>query len=140
MTTEECLTFLSRHQPMPSDWDITDAEGEAFMATLKHFEEHPDPACLPLFVGAVSKETGLGMYEHITFVILAHPVPAVVTALREGFRGGNDGAKYRCCWWAADVGAWELAEEIAPLVDNVDSDTREAVRAFLDLKSYLGGG
>lgn len=138
MTTEEGLSFLQRHQPMPSDWDITDEQGAAFMQILAHFEHHPDDRCLPLLVGSVSGETGLGMYEHIKFVFMAYEKVAVVPALRVGLRDGNNGTKYRCCWWAADISAWELEGEIAPLVEDQDTDTQEAAYAFLDLKAERG--
>jgi len=35
MTTDEAIQFLARHQPMPSDRDITDEDGHTFATILK---------------------------------------------------------------------------------------------------------
>jgi hypothetical protein len=137
MTVNQALDFLKNHQPMPSDWDITNEEGATFAAILKYFEQHPDSRCLPLLIHSVSTETGLGMYEHISSVLMAHESGEVIPHLREGLKTGNDGVKFRCCWWATDVDAWELEEEIRPLLHYPDDDVREAAQNFLELKSEL---
>jgi hypothetical protein len=138
MKTEDAIAFLKSHQPMPSDHEITDAEGAAFSEIIKHFEQNPDPRCIPLLIGAVSKNTGLGMYEHIKFVLMAHSKDEVAPHLRYGLCHGNDGTKYRCCWWACDVDAWELEDVIRPLVDHEDEDIQDAASTFLELKEDLG--
>lgn len=138
MKTDHAIAFLNAHQPMPSDHKITDSEGAIFAEIVKHFEENPDPRCIPLLVGAVSKSTGLGMYEHIRFVLMAHSKAQVVPHLQEGLCHGNDGTKYWCCMWACDMEAWELEDLIRPLVNHVDEDVRETARIFLELKQELG--
>ena len=95
---------------MPFDSAITDEEGEAFAEILEHFEAQHDERCIPLLIHSVSPDTGLGMYEHIKFVLMAYPGEQVVPHIRRGLVDGNDGVRYRCCWWAADVGAWELLD------------------------------
>lgn len=137
MTTEEALEFLQHHQPMPSDWDITDEEGEAFAAILVWFQQHPDPRCVPLLVNSVSLDTGLGMYEHIGFVLMAHDKDAVVPHLRRGLMEGSDGVKHRCCWWASDVDAWDLADVIEPLAHHPDEDVSDAAQTFMELRASL---
>ena len=137
MNTEEALTFLTNHQPMPGDLDISDAESAQFAELIEHFESNPDPRCIPLLINAVSKNTGLGMYEHIKFVLIAHSKDQVVPHLREGLLHGNDGVKYRCCWWATDIDAWELEDLIRPLARHDDEDVREAANSFLELKEEL---
>ena len=137
MRTEDALEFLKARQPMPGDAEISEEEGATFARIIKHFEANPDPRCIPLLVGAVRKTTGLGMYEHIKFVFMAHPKDAVVPHLREGLRHGNDGTKYRCCWWAIEMDAWELDDLIRPLADHGDEDVQDAARTFLELKEEL---
>jgi len=122
---------------MPDDFDISDAEGATFAQILEHFESNPNPTCIPLLINAVSKRTGLGMYEHIKFVLMAHKKDDVVPHLREGLRHGHDGVKYRCCWWATDVNAWELEALIRPLARHDDEDIQEAASSFLELKEEL---
>ena len=77
------------------------------------------------------------MYEHIQFVLMAHPHEQVFPHLRRGLMDGNDGVRYRCCWWAADVRAWELIDLIQPLTTHPDGDIRDAAVAFVELWSEL---
>ena len=137
MDTERALSFLRAHQPMPSDHTITDEEGATFAAILEHFETEHDERCLPLLIHSVSPDTGLGMYEHIKFVLMAHPREQVVPHLRRGLADGNDGVRYRCCWWAVDVSAWELVDLIQPLTVHSDEDVRSAAQAFMELRDEI---
>lgn len=122
---------------MPGDWDITDDEGDTYARVLECFQANPDPRCVPLFVNSVSKTTGLGMYEHIRFVLMRHRREDVVPHLRHGLISGNDGVKSRCCWWAVDVDAWELEDVIRPLADAADEDIRDSARSFLELREEM---
>lgn len=124
---------------MPPDIAITAEECNTFVTALKYFEAHPDPRCLPLFIGAVGPGTGLGMYEAISQVLLAHDRRHVAACLRVGLEG-SDVAKFRCCWWAADIDAWELAGLVRPLMDHRDEDVRDAARTFLELAAELDKG
>jgi hypothetical protein len=133
MDTEKALAFLRAHQPMPSDHTITDEETDAFAAILKHFEALPDERCIPLLINSVSTNTALGVYEHIKFVLRAHPRESVVPHLRRGLLSGNDGVRYRCCWWALDVDAWELIDVVRPLTADASEDVREAAQGFVEL-------
>lgn len=131
-TADDYLDFLRAHQPMPPDEAVTAEQCDAFVAALRHFESHPDPRCLPLFVGAVGRGTGLGMYEDIPLVLRAHDPAQVAACLRVGLEGTSE-VQSRCCWWAADVEAWELAAVVRPLAGRPDPDVRAAAQAFLDV-------
>ncbi len=122
---------------MPGDAELTNEEGAAFAEIIEHFLSNPDMRCIPLLVGAVSENTGLGMYEHIQVVLSAHAKDDVIPHLREGLRNGNSGAKYRCCWWAIDLDAWELEDVIIPLADHSNEDIGDAARAFIELRGEL---
>ncbi len=134
MDTERALTFLRAHQPMPSDHTIADEEGATFAVILDHFQTVCDERCIPLVIHSVSPDTGLGMYEHIRLVLMAHPREQVIPHLRRGLTYGNDGVRSRCCWWAADVSAWDLVDLIEPLTAHSDEDVRLPAQAFMELR------
>lgn len=134
MDTERALAFLRAHQPMPPDGEISREDADTFWAILKHFEAVGDERCIPLLIGSVSTDTGLGMYEYIGDVLLNYGRAAVVPHLRRGLLDGNEGARFRCCWWAADLRAWELAAEIQPLTNNTLDDIRDAAQAFINIR------
>jgi hypothetical protein len=77
------------------------------------------------------------MYEHIRFVLQSHDKCTVTAELRIALQGSNDSVKHRCCWWAADIGAWELEDIIQPLVQHENEEIREAAENFLESKSDL---
>jgi HEAT repeat protein len=137
MDTELALAFLKAHQPMPSDAAISDEDGATFAAIVKHFEATLDERCIPLLIHSVSPNTWLGVYEHIKFVLMAHPCERVIPYLQRGLLDGNDGVRSRCCWWAADVSAWELVDLIRPLTAHPDEDVRGAAQAFIELRDEL---
>ena len=132
-SADEYMAFLAAHQPMPSDAEIEDADGEVFAAALEHFEAYPDDRCIPLFINAVSEETGLGMYESIRFVLLRHPREVVLRHLEQALRSSDVGVLYRSCWWAADLGAWHLADRVERLASHPDADVRSSAAAFLEM-------
>jgi hypothetical protein len=137
MTADEAIHFLARHQPMPSDRDITDEEGQTFAAVLKLFEDQPDRRAIPLLIHSVSEGTGLGMYEHIKFVLMAHDKRDVIPHLQEALGSPDAGVLYRACWWACDVGAWDLEGLVVPLLSHPDTDVADSARAFMELKDEL---
>lgn len=122
---------------MPSDAAITDEDGATFAEILRYFETEHDERCIPLLIRSMSSDTGLGMYEHIKFVLMAYPREQVVPHIRHGLADGNDGVRYRCCWWAADVSAWELIDLIQPLTAHSDEDIRSAAQSFVELRDEL---
>jgi hypothetical protein len=135
MTVEQALDFLRHHQPMPSDLAITPEECKPFIEIIELFQKYPDPRCLPLLINSVSLDTGLGMYEHILFVLMAHDRNDVIPHLREGLRNGSDGVKHRCCYWAGHIDAWELEDEIRPLLHHPEVEVRESAEHFMEMKA-----
>ena len=135
MKTEDALQFLRDRQPMPSDHAITEEEGRIYASVIRHFERKPDSRCVPLFIGSVGNQNGLGMYEHIKFVLLRHGKEDVVPHLAEALRKSNDEVRARCIWWACDIEAWELSDEISSLRHSTDRDVRDAAEVFLELRN-----
>lgn len=134
MTDDQALQFLSAHQPMPSDHNISDVQAQQYAEVLCHFLENPDIRCIPLLINSVSRETGLGMYERIEDVLLKQPRNDVITHLVSGLKSHDPGVRSRCCHWALALSAVELSTQIASLKTDTDQDTREAAELFLSFE------
>lgn len=52
ITRIEALSFLKRHQPMPSDKEIKQEELETYEEVRKYFQNNFDERCIPLFLNA----------------------------------------------------------------------------------------
>ena len=134
MSAEESLKFLESNQPMSGDNDITQEQCDFFVSALKHFLHNPDERCIPLVINCVSADTGMGMYETISDVLLKQSREQVVDSIRDALKSGTDAIRYRCCWWAIDIDAWDLEEFIWPLRKSSNEDLSEAAKYYLKLK------
>jgi hypothetical protein len=133
MTTLEAIEFLRAHQPMPSDHAITDEEGRMFAETLKHFEAHPDEECIPLFIGSVSGETGLGMYQHIRFIFHRFPHATVGRHILTALRSPDVGVRAWAVDWALDCPWPDLLHELKRIcASSQDEDAHELARAAIE--------
>jgi hypothetical protein len=135
MNNDEAIQFLQSNQPMPNDLDITQNECDLFIESMHLLTKQLDIRCIPLFINSVSKNTGMGMYETISSVLLGYPKQDVISFLKEGFTSTNSGVIYRCCWWAIGLDAWELESCIKPLLISSDEDIREVAVSFMELKN-----
>lgn len=122
---------------MPSDEKITQDECDKFIEAIDFFKNYLSNECVPLFIFSVSEETGLGMYESISDVLMAQDKDVVKKHLRLGLQIGNDGVKYRCCWWASDIDAWDLEQDISPLINHANADISDAAKTFIQLKNEI---
>jgi hypothetical protein len=140
VTIDQALAFLAGHQPMPSDERVTAAEADAYMAAIALFQASPDPRCVPLFIGSLSPDTGLGMYDHVKFVLMAHDKAFVAPHVAAGLSSPNDRIREECCWWAAELGLQELYPAIALLtVDPVEAVRNAAAAALETRRSHSAG-
>ncbi|RJG36506.1 hypothetical protein [Motilimonas pumila] len=133
MNIEESLQFLAKHQPMPSDLEITNVQCDLFVASLELFQNSHDVRCIPLFMNCVSEHTGMGMYEIIADVLMNQDRVNVIRGLRDGLQSNDIAIKYRCCWWALELDAWELLPIIEPLVNSDNEDLRDASEAYVNI-------
>ncbi len=133
MTVDEALAFLAAHQPMPSDHDVSTDECTVCCDVLRLFTANPDGRCIPLLINSITADTGLGMYEAISAVLMSHPSEQVIPHLRTGLLSGNTAIIYRCCWWACDVRASGLSDVVRPLLHHEDDDIRDAAESFFEI-------
>tara|TARA_Y100000034_G_C6717251_1_gene317142 strand:+ start:162 stop:578 length:417 start_codon:yes stop_codon:yes gene_type:complete len=134
MNTEQAIEFLEQNQPMASDTEITQVECNHYLEILSHFEQNPDDRCVSLLINSVGANTGLGMYEKIGDVLLTQNRDVVTNELKFALANSTESVKYRCCWWAADLDIWGVAELIWPLRSSKNEDLKEAAEAYIKLK------
>ena len=97
MNSAEALAFLRAHQPMPPDDALEESLIEQFDTVRRYFIAHPDPACIPLLLGAFGDGMGFGVYQvcddvlrHFSSAQLAPHLAAALASNRSSTR-----------WWAA---------------------------------------
>jgi len=134
VTSAEALDFLRLHQPMPSDHSITAEVADGFIEVLKCLETQPIAEAIPLLIGTVTEETGLGMYEHIKFVLMRFPADVVAPFLIAALEHQNPGRRYRAAWWACDSPSKVLIEPLRSLISKeTDEDIIFAATTALEV-------
>lgn len=63
MTKEEALNFLSRHQPMPPDGNLTQDIINEYDEVRKFFIKNPDKRAIELFLRSYGEGDGWGVYQ-----------------------------------------------------------------------------
>lgn len=63
MTKENALNFLSRHQPMPSDENLTQDIINEYDEVRKFFIKNPDKRAIELFLRSYGEGDGWGVYQ-----------------------------------------------------------------------------
>lgn len=63
MTKDEALNFLLRHQPMPSDKDLTQDIINRYDDVRKFFIKNPDRKAIELFLRSFGEGDGWGVYQ-----------------------------------------------------------------------------
>jgi hypothetical protein len=85
VTTQEALSFLRDHQPMPDDQALTEELVRGYRAACEQLLAHPDPACITLVLNSFGKGNGLGAYELAQDVLgqfsPSDTVPRLIAAL-----------------------------------------------------------
>ena len=81
MDANEGLAFLAAHQPLPDDHDLTQVVIDQYDEVRRYFIAHPDPRCVPLFLGSFGDGVGWGVYQLVDEVMRAHPGDVVVRGL-----------------------------------------------------------
>jgi hypothetical protein len=131
-SSESALAFLKQHQPMPEDAALDEDLIRRFDEVRRHFEEHPDPRCVPLFIGALrSDSSGFGVYQLLDGLLAVHDQDIVVEALRAALRSPT-AARSWAMEFACDYGDDELKQIAEGLLDDHDEDVRYWARAYVD--------
>lgn len=128
MDKDTALSFLSQHQPMPPDSELTEELLVQYDEIRKFCIENPDPECIPLFLNSFGEGTGFGVYQLVDDVLRQfHPkdiVMHLVKALRSSYHSVRG--------WAAQLAMQfpqpELMKPLEDILFNYDEDS--AIRSW----------
>lgn len=135
MTTEDALTFLQKHQPLPPTKGISNALLTEFDEVRKHFIENPDERCVPLLLNAFGDGDGHGIYQLVEDTIICFSKNVVISELKTALRNRSGSVRY----WNAQIAAnYPTAELAAPLLDLLrEGNVDERMAAVTALEGIL---
>ncbi|CAM2065596.1 HEAT repeat domain-containing protein [Sulfidibacter corallicola] len=97
MQAHEALAFLRTRQPMPDR--PSEADWHLYRATTDHFYDHPDEACIPLYLNSFGDWEDLTVYESVQAVIRRFPAETVWPHLEAALCSEHPAVRL----WAADT-------------------------------------
>ncbi len=132
LTLDEALQFLAAHQPMPSSLTSPDAPFLRYSEVRDFFEEHPDPRCIPLFLGSFGEGDGHGTYQLVEDVIGHFESDQVVPHLCTALDTGNSANRFWVAQIAADFPSELLIPSLVKCLQDEDDGVRYMTVACLD--------
>ena len=142
MDERQCLVFLNRHRPMPTDADWTE-ECELLDEVRGYLTEYPSEEALPLLLKVFGDGSGYVVHQLIERAVVEHPPSTVVPLLVTALTTGTQSIKYWNAQIAENFPSRELIAPLTALCDSSDEDLRAAGIAALgqikspEVKAYL---
>ena len=102
MDSAEALAFLRAHQPMPPDDALEDSLIDQFDAVRRYLIAHPDPACIPLLLGAFGDGMGFGVYQVCDDVLRPFSSEQLAPHLAVALASTRPATRWWAAHWAAE--------------------------------------
>ncbi len=132
MNIEQALEFLKKHQPLPSDEDISEDEIDTFNKVMKFFISNPDERCIPLMMNVFGDEDGYGVYQLCDDVFNKYESCKVLPHLKAALKSSHYGVRYWASQWAMDINSIDIVPEInSILTDPKDAEAHYYCMAAL---------
>lgn len=134
ITKVEAISFLEKHQPMPSDKEVTEDEIKKYEEVRTFFINNPDERCIPLFLNSFGGKDGLGTYQMVEDVIAMYNKKIVLPCILQALNSSYDSVKYWCIQIAANFPDESLMLPLSNLLQSEDQDIKtEAITAMAQL-------
>jgi len=112
----DAFAFLSRNQPMPSETEAGSSLLQTFDQVRRFFISQPDPACIPLFLGAFADDMGGGVYQLCDDLFACFDQSELTPHLADAMRSPHKGVRWWAAHWAAQFSDPELFRPLCYLV------------------------
>jgi hypothetical protein len=124
MNEEQALQFLREHQPMPPDEEWTDELADRYDEIRKFFINHPNPACIPLFLNSHGEIHGRGVYQLVDSVFYAYSPDEVIPHLIDALGSPHKSVRYWVAQICLSFPDKRLLKPILETLEISDEDTR----------------
>ncbi len=108
VNTQDYLQFLEQRQPMMDDPPVEVMT--RYKAATAHFYRHPDPACIPLFLGSFAEWGDFSVYESVQSVLCRFPKQIVIPHLIKAMASPHRAVRL----WSADTARAFADDALAP--------------------------
>jgi HEAT repeat protein len=95
--------FLEANQPLPPDWEMTQAEMDAYKEGLFAFRSEPSPQLAKLLMNSFGDGDGAGMYQTALWFLSEFDYKDRVQDIRNALNSRHESVRYWCCQLAQDI-------------------------------------
>lgn len=127
MDQARALEFLAAHQPMPDDLQVTQELLDGYRAALVVLDEHPSPACIPLFLNSFGERDLFGNYQRVAGVLRYFSQDEITPHLAANLAVNKTrSVRYWNAQMAQDFPDPSFLEPLVEMLREEDSDLRSA--------------
>lgn len=126
ITRTDALSFLKKHQPMPSDNELKKEIIEKYEETRTFFLNNPDEQCIPLLLNSFGGKDGLGVYQMVEEVIVMYDKEVVLPHILNAFESTFESVKYWCIQISSSFPDTRLFNPLIKLLQLDDEDIKTA--------------
>jgi hypothetical protein len=116
LNSDEALAFLAEHRRLPED--SPQETIDKLDAVRRHFEAHPDPRCIPLFMAVVDDHMGWGIFQLLDGVLERFPQAVLTPHLRDALAANSRGGRWWAAQWALAFPSPDLVPELSRLLQS----------------------
>lgn len=137
MDTENALEFLSRHQPMPDDKDLSSTVIKKYDEVRKHFLKNKDKRCIKLLLNSFGYINGFGVYQLIEDVITQFSEEEVINILSDALSSDFYSVRYWNVQIAGNFPSVELLTDLEKILCEKDFDIKYLTLSTLAVFNFL---
>lgn len=126
MSKQGALLFLQAHQPMPPDTELTQELIDKYDQVRKYFIEYPDAQAIGPLLNSFGDGDGFGVYQLVEDAIIVHAPELVIPQLNRALTSAPPSCQYWCAQIAAHYSDEVLLDALSELINNDNTDIREA--------------
>lgn len=132
MNRESALKFLEKHQPMPSDGDLTQKIIDTYDEIRRYFYDNPDQLSIKLLLNSFGEGDGFGVYPLVEDTILKQDRSVVVAELISALSSPHRSVRYWCAQIASNFQDNAVAKSLYFLLSEDDFDLKYAALTSLE--------
>lgn len=134
MNKESAIKFLLKHQPMPSDLEMTEELIDMYDEVRKFCINNPFEECIPLFLNSFGEINGFGVYQLVEEVLLQFPKDIVLVYVLDALKSNYYSVRY----WTVDISLSFIdIKLVEPLLEMYYTENDDMKIAIVSVLSFI---
>lgn len=132
MDLDHAFSFLRKHQPLPSDDNLSIEDIRTLDKVRQFLTDNPYPESIPFLLNVFGEGSGFGVYQLLEDTLITYDSEDVVPYLIKSLQSEHQGIRYWSAQIASSFPDQRLIKPLSSLVEERNSDIR--------LEAYVAWG